>query len=389
MTAPTSRVLHAALDAEEQALAESLRALGESAPSPALDARIRTEARAALRKRPFAVWGASLAAVLALGVGVRVTLAPTELAVPISPAQHAPMETPTVSPHAAPVEARAAAEAERAATQDQPADTTAAETTQPATAGGLTPAPEPPAAKSTRGEREQDADTPLSAGSTAAGETMNEDTASDPTSSPEQAYPVLLDETVPHSTAPSPAAFGPATPPTRPTAPPVAEHGTRPNPVVTAVTPVSVPTMPDSPAEPAPSPMPDAFPPTPGPVAAAPAPATEMASPRGTDRRERNAPAALGTSPADVEAAKRDQEADAMPPENASLRVSGRAQELPRKAQAGAPARRPTPSQAEAASKPTAAETVDEATFNRATESKRISGEPTLEQLIQRARQAH
>jgi len=398
MTAPTSRSLHAPLDDEEQAFAECMRALGDGTPPPALDARIRTEARAALRKRPFAVWGASLAAVLALGVGVRVILAPTELAVPTSPAQDAPMETPSASAQALPVELRAVDEAERAAAQAQPVDSSANNSSRRAPSDGLTAAPELPPAKSADAERAVATDPAPSAGGKTAREVMGEprvDAASQPAAVQADADQAVLDRSVLEPGRANPPAATPATAvPTPPAEPRAAAPGSRPSPVVTALKPVSVPASPvdASPVSPAaqaapvPSPLPNPFPAAPKPTAADPSPTSEAASTVGADKRERNAPAAFAAPPTEDQAAKRDQEADGMPRRGVSLGASGRALEPPRKAQAGTSV--PQPEQAETAGEAAAAEGADDMSLGRAAPAQRLSAEPTLAQLIQRARQA-
>ncbi len=70
------------LDAEETRIAAALARLGDASPPPALDARIRGQAHAAVtRKRPLRRSGGALAAVLALGVGIKVSMSP----IPIQP----------------------------------------------------------------------------------------------------------------------------------------------------------------------------------------------------------------------------------------------------------------------------------------------------------------
>jgi len=103
---------HAPLDQDEAALAERLLRISTETPPPALDAAIRAHAHAALRTRPLQRWGAALAAVLALGVGVRVSLAPeTQPAALITPDEVTPAEV-------APTLAQPPASAATSATED-------------------------------------------------------------------------------------------------------------------------------------------------------------------------------------------------------------------------------------------------------------------------------
>lgn len=72
--------LRSPLDAEEAALAARFASLPGGEPSPALDARVLAHAHAAVRRRPPLLrWGGAAAAVLALGVGIRVVMAPVDM----------------------------------------------------------------------------------------------------------------------------------------------------------------------------------------------------------------------------------------------------------------------------------------------------------------------
>ena len=314
MTAPTLRPLRSELDADEQALANNLRAPGDSDPSPALDARIRTQARAALRKRPLAIWGASLAAVLAVGVGVRVIMAPTELAVPTSPApaQHERIEKAAARVRLAPAEVQTLPEARR----------------------------------SERPVSDLKHSIP---------------NASDPASAPEVAAEAARPAETRHT-----------------------ETRARTDAVGTALSPQPASSV--SPAAAAAhESLPDAFPAAPSPETSASPPAGNRASPLGTDAREQQAPITISAPPVEEKAAKSDQDGGTFPLEDALHGADTQPAQSGPKAQTGASRPRLRPARAPASA---AAEADTDATLDRALPSQRITGQPSLAQLIERARRA-
>ncbi len=348
MSMPTSPSLRAALDAQEQALADSLRALGDSEPSPALDARIRAEARAALRKRPLAAWGASLAAVLALGVGIKVSLAPTELTAPTVPTEYTPTEQAAEKTQSAPAEARPAS---------APLDDVAG--AKPANSGAIEDSPSAPSArpegtlmatppaKSSAPERKVASDAKLDVPSD---ELSRRASAADaPMVAPVTTTSPPSTTAVPREQAPSPL------PQPFPAAPPVAELSTQ-----------------SAPAEP------QMVPPTrPASVIIAPA-----AQPLGADRREQPMPMPT-EAPASANAGKRDREEAAFARDGALKQASEQELDTRSKAQSFAP----TP---DAPPIPAAATAADaDAIGGSNLPPQGMAAELTLAQLIQRARRAH
>jgi hypothetical protein len=103
-----NEAMHEPLSEEEARWAARLAQLPDGEPGAELDARIRSQARAALRRRPLPWWGGALAAALALGVGVRVLLAPVGIEAP------APSESATQKQQAPGTPSQAAAEMQTA-----------------------------------------------------------------------------------------------------------------------------------------------------------------------------------------------------------------------------------------------------------------------------------
>lgn len=113
--------LQSPLDAEEAALAARYASLPGGEPSPAVDARVLAQAHAAVRRRsPALRWGGAAAAVLALGVGVRVVMAPIDLA----PAEtsEAPVVQPTQAARTTRSEIDSSSAADAAASGEPAAD---------------------------------------------------------------------------------------------------------------------------------------------------------------------------------------------------------------------------------------------------------------------------
>jgi len=399
MSDPTLRPLHTPLDSHEHSLAESMLALGDSDPSPELDARIRAQARAALRKRPFALWGASLAAVLALGVGVRVSLTPTELATPAAPADYAPVAPATKPAQTVPTEAPNNPEGSAGRSEEKPAGPSRAEAQRRPPLLAPDPVSTAPTAKSSESERgpapaagledlsEVARGNARRAGLDAASEpAADQPSASDQTELAVPAAPVVtaapqmrVSPSPPEAfpAPPAPASLAIPSPPTQParspppTAPPSVDE--------------AEPSMRAHRGE-QPKPRPAATPASAG-VAGS---ATET---HDFDKREpsklepsKREPSKLEPSklePSELESSKRDPnqrdpEQDASAREGAAEQASEQELDARRKARAFAP----TPSS------PPAAAAADDANANSSPPAQPMKAELTLGQLIQRARRA-
>ncbi len=146
------------LSAEEAALARELASLPDGGLTPALDARILAQAHAAVKRRSLRPWGVALAAVLALGVGLRMTLAPVQMPLetgewPSDPATDPAVAERSAAPQPASVDSDVAG---AAAGQGDAVDAVAETDRAEAAPAGSRPAPATPAVPAAVGETADD-----------------------------------------------------------------------------------------------------------------------------------------------------------------------------------------------------------------------------------------
>lgn len=216
--------LHSPLDAEEAGLAARYASLPGAEPSPALDARVLAHAHGAVRRRsPLLRWGGAAAAVLALGVGIRVVMAPIDM----TPREEdmAPAATAVPTERAAPAEADSnvlmdsAPQAETAVDRADPAagartsTPTAAPAAAPPGAAAAAPAgprdePAPLARREPPAERQATrAPPPAPAASEAARATPQARDAMRVPPAPAPAAPMAAPASAPAPAPPAPVAF--------------------------------------------------------------------------------------------------------------------------------------------------------------------------------------